>query len=88
MTHEFLSLTCQRNLLMFHYWTLPRRFVPVLDTLVAALKPFACRYRRRRGFRLLAVGEKFRGDTILEKSAQLLAGCANPDFASIQRSFV
>ena len=25
---------------MFHYWTLPRRFVPALDTLLAALKPF------------------------------------------------
>ena len=25
---------------MFHYWTLPRRVVPVLDTLLAALKPF------------------------------------------------
>ena len=25
---------------MFHYWTLPRRFVPVLDTLLTTLKPF------------------------------------------------
>ena len=25
---------------MFHYWTLPRRFVPALDTLLTTLKPF------------------------------------------------
>ena len=38
--HVSFSLTCHWNLLMFHYLTLPRRVVPVLDTLLAALKPF------------------------------------------------